>query len=99
MTFKKAEVIEEAKSLQCSEPGCQNLWTVDLGRGRCSIHQWEQKQQTRSFSDAERMVILRRVKEIGTTTGKSWALALKARDEAGDRLSSLQRRYYKEALK
>lgn len=101
MTFKKAEIVEESQSLKCSVPGCNNPWTVDLGRGRCSLHQWEQQeqQQGRPFSDAEKLAVLRRIKQIGAVSGKSWALALKARDEAGDRLTSLQRKFYKEALK
>lgn len=102
MTFKKAETTEEIQTLKCAMPGCFNVWTVDLGRGMCSVHQWEPRQEIRQnakISDSDRSAVLRKIREIGQGGDKAWAYQLKARDEAGETLTPHQRKLYKEALK
>lgn len=98
MTFKKAE-IEEVQPLRCAMPGCFNVWTVDLGRGMCSVHQWEPRQEIRQKATKPNMAaIVSKLRQVGQGD-KSWAYSLKARDEAGESLTPHQRRLYKEALK
>lgn len=37
---KKDEPIDDDRKLLCTVSGCQNLWSVDIDRKRCSYHQW-----------------------------------------------------------
>ena len=38
---KKEEPIDDDRKLLCTEPGCGQRWTIDLGRPLCSYHQWK----------------------------------------------------------
>ena len=53
MTFAKPEKKndaqpDESQKLLCTYPGCQNRWSIDLGRPMCSYHQWGNQKATTS---------------------------------------------------
>lgn len=106
MTFKKADTQDEAvQSLGCTHPGCRMLWTIDIGRKLCSLHQWgsspepkPEERQTRFFTKEEKLAVIKKISNIGKMSERSWAYALKERDAAGDRLTSHQRKAYKEVI-
>jgi len=51
------------------------------------------------FTHQEKRAIVEKIAGIGRSDSKAWAHILKAREKAGDRLSSLQRRMWREALR
>jgi hypothetical protein len=38
---KKEQPIDDTRHLLCTEPGCGQRWTVNLGKPMCSYHQWK----------------------------------------------------------
>lgn len=106
MTFKKADSQDESTvSLNCTHPGCGMLWTIDIGRKLCSFHQWgsspepkPEDRPSRFFTKEEKLAVIRKISNVGKASEKAWAYALKERDEAGDRLTSHQRKCYQQIL-
>jgi hypothetical protein len=41
---------EEGPSLNCSHPGCQNKWTIQIDRPMCSLHQWGTTEYSRPIN-------------------------------------------------
>lgn len=107
MTFKKADSTEtQEPSIYCTHPGCKNRWSIDLGGAKCSLHQWGSQPEPvnvnslkKLMSPDEKVVTLKRMRQLNPQPSKAWAYALKERDEAGECLTSHQKKSYKEALK
>ena len=51
-----------------------------------------------ALSPDEKRAVLRKLGLIGKSAPREWAHLLKAREEAGEKLSSIQRRFWREAL-
>ena len=44
MTFAKPQKdspLDDTRHLLCTEPGCGQTWTINLGKPLCSYHQWK----------------------------------------------------------
>lgn len=87
------------QSLQCSEPLCPNLWTVNATGiyYKCTRHAWVDRFKllagARPWVDPFEGVPA--FKEFGM---RAWAHRLKFRDDRGDKLTDMQRAKYRAAL-
>jgi hypothetical protein len=99
---------KDESSLRCSAHGCTLRWSVDGGESSklCSYHAWEPASKWPKITDdlkqfgAWRLGETREV-DITSHNGhpKAWAMRLKERHMAGEKLSKFQEECYKSALK
>ena len=106
----KKKISEEKQSfdeisLMCKAHGCTLRWSVGPAN-LCSYHAWEDTNKWPSITESlnrDGPWELSRQPEIDTKSypghPKAWAMRLKDRHEAGDRLSRIQISMYRDALR
>lgn len=97
----------EGKSLMCVAHGCPMKWSVEISDLRaCSYHAWVDPKKWPSIT--ERLQhggawVLGHLREIDTGSykghPKAWAMRLKDRHDAGEGLTDVQVKMYREALR
>lgn len=103
--YGKKEAKDEP-TLACSAHGCPLNWSVDAGGRLCSYHAWEPAQAWPRITDDLKTYgawSLSKKKEVDYKSypghPKAWAMRLKDRHDAGEKLSKFQIESYKTALK
>ena len=89
---KKDEPIDDTRHLLCTEPGCGQRWSINLGKPMCSYHQWKDNKPT----------VYSEYVDFGQRflgDPKAWAKRIIAKQEMGLPVSKIALEFAQEALK
>lgn len=89
---RKDQPIDDTRHLLCTEAGCGQNWSVNLGKPLCSYHQWKDDKpyQYSQYHDFGQ-------KYSGDPKG--WAKRIVAKHEMGLPVAKIALEYAQEALK